>query len=134
MKKRFQDGGGSHFQLTKVLANGNDNWGSSTLSSHLAEHLHISHHPQRTGFCANHVRHLVFVDVLWIGNVVMCMKSFRTNHCLLCMKERYFLFHHRMKHRHTLLNQNLDIHKGCTHNPAFHRFTTTICQPVDDDT
>ena len=30
-----------------------------------------------------------------------------------------------------LLNQSLDIHKGCLHKPKFHRFTM-ICQVVDD--
>ena len=121
-----------HFQQTKSLANGCTNRGTSTLSSHLAEHLHISHHPQRIGFTANHVRHLVFVDTLWIGNVIASMKSFCTNSCLLCMKERYFIFKHRLKNPCNLLNQNLDIHKGCIHNPKFHRFQTMICHEVDD--
>ena len=121
LKSRFIDGGCSHFQTTKKQANGQE-VSSTTLSSHLVDQLHISHHPRRQGFQVDNVRPLVFVDVEWKGNPISTMKSFKTRSCILCMKERWFIFNHRDANPQTVLNQNLEVHKGCKHSTRFHRF------------
>jgi len=124
MKDRFQ-GGNGHFHVTKCQANRgvNETGASSTLSTHIVEHLHIAHHPRRTGFTADNVRPNIFVDPLWTGSVIGCMKTFKTVECSLCMKERYYIFKCKMKYGDSVLNDCLDIHQGCRHNPKFHRFT-----------
>ena len=50
------------------------------------------------------------------------MKSFRTRSCILCMKERWFIFKHRKSNIQSVLNMNLEVHKGCKHKTKFHRF------------
>jgi len=133
LKGRFADGGGCHFNvirkhanLTPELEDPPDNQPqvpSTTLSTHLVPHLHVAHHPRRQGFRAHHVRPLLFVDVIWVGNVINYMKTFQTQACCLCMQERYLIFKHRMADPLSVLNQGLGIHKGCVHKTKFHRFT-----------
>jgi len=121
LKKRFATSGQSHIGVTKKVAEGTP-VDSTTLSSHLAEHLKISHHPMTTGFTSDNVRAIIKVDVVWAGDVIRVMKTFKTQSCALCMKERFFIFKAKMKDNAKVLNQNLDIHRGCRHNPKFHRF------------
>ena len=124
LKKRF-DG---HFQVTRKQASGRD-VASTTLSSHLTDHLHISHHPRRIGFHVDQIRPLIHVDIEWKGDTIAAMKSFRTRSCILCMKERWFIFKHRNSNIHSVLNQNLEVHKGCKHQTRFHRFVQDTGNP-----
>ena len=132
LKDRFANGGRCPFNMTKNLANGSTSSGSSTISAHLREHLHVAHHLRCQGFTASHVRPLVFVDSVWVGNVLSCMKPFQTQHCQLCMKERYYLFHHRKRNPTSIMNENLGIYSGCPHKPKFHRFLLRSDNDEDD--
>ena len=58
---------------------------------------------------------------VYIGPI-SAMKSFRTRSCILCMKERWFIFKHRKSNIQSVLNMNLEVHKGCKHKTKFHRF------------
>ena len=123
LKDRFIKGN-CHFLVTKNRANGGPD--TTTLSSHLVDHMHIAHHPRRMGFTRDQVRPLISVDVEWSGNIIDSMKTFKSRSCILCMKERFSIFKHQNTSPQTVLNQNLEIHSGCKHKTSFHRFFRDI--------
>ena len=62
------------------------------------------------------------VDVLWQGNPISCMKSFKRYDCRLCMKEKFEIYKAQRDNPEKLINQNTELYGGCRHHPTFHRF------------
>ena len=113
-----------HLQVCRAQANRPEGVeGTSTsLSTHMVNHMHIDHWGRRQGFTVDNFRPTIKVKLVWIGDPFSCMKSHRAIDCKPCMKERHCIFNHRMKDPKSLVNSSLDIHHGCNHNPKFHRF------------
>ena len=75
------------------------------------------------------------VEILWQGNPLSCVKSFRTLTCKLCQKERYHIYKARYKDREDdtcdLLNSCNEFYGACRHVPRFHRYQR--CDQSTDD-
>ena len=70
--------------------------------------------------------------ILWQGNPISTVKTFKTNHCMLCNRERLEIFKRHNKEPQSLINSCGEIFGGCSHNPHFHRYCKTTS--ADDST
>jgi hypothetical protein len=61
--------------------------------------------------------------ILWQGNPISAVKSFGTQHCILCNKERLAIFKQFKKDPQSLINSCGEIYGGCLHKPKFHRYS-----------
>ena len=65
-------------------------------------------------------------EVVWQGNPISAVKTFKTPHCALCNRERLEIFQRSRKKPNLLINSCSEIFGGCRHNPKFHRYSKTI--------
>ena len=69
--------------------------------------------------------------ILWQGNPLSTVKTFKTNHCMLCNRERLEIFKRYNKEPKSLINSHNEIFGGCHHNPHFHRYCRKTTSTVD---
>ena len=69
--------------------------------------------------------------ILWQGKSISTVKTFQTNHCMLCNQERLHIFKRSMEDPKNLINFKNEIFGPCQHNPEFHRYTKV--KPSTDD-
>ena len=74
------------------------------------------------------VRELFRYDTLWIGNNVQLNRTFGTNRCALCAKERMKILNisNCLRDMSKLINYKSEVYFGCRHKPQFLRFTKII--------
>jgi hypothetical protein len=72
---------------------------------------------------AHQVRALFTTKILWQGNPISCVKSFKKMNCTLCMKERTEIMKRSFENDKKAINNCSELYGACKHNPAFHRFT-----------
>jgi len=61
--------------------------------------------------------------ILWQGNPISAVKTFGTQHCILCNRERLEIFKRFKKNPQSLINSCGEIFGGCLHKPKFHRYS-----------
>jgi hypothetical protein len=61
-------------------------------------------------------------QIPWQGNPISAVKTFRSNKCTLCTKERVEILKASRRSPELLINSCNEIYGGCRHNPAFHRY------------
>ena len=64
----------------------------------------------------------ISLEILWQGNPISAVKTFKTPHCVLCNRERLEILKMSKKTPHLLINSCNEIFGGCRHNPLFHRY------------
>ena len=74
------------------------------------------------------IRDLYTMEVLWHGNPISTVKTFGTNHCILCNQEPLQLFKRMKTTPGTLINKKDELFGACRHKPKFHRFHTAATQ------
>ena len=105
--------------LIKLLGKGIK---SDTFASHFAQHLK-DRDPATVKI--NEVRNCTLSTLIWSGNPVSLMKSFKSLSCQLCMRERVELEKRWLVNPGTLINTNNKIYGGCRHNAKLHHFVVT---------
>ena len=65
-------------------------------------------------------------EVVWQGNPISAVKTFKTPHCALCNRERLEILKRSRQKPHLLINSCSEIFGGCRHNPQFHRYSKQI--------
>ena len=88
---------------------------SDTFALHFAKHF-----PRNC--TAQQLRENIDFSILWQGNPLSCVKTFRTQKCRLCTMERLFILKLGKKHR--LINRRDELYGSCKQNPKLHRFNT----------
>ena len=125
---------GQHFQevrkyiRTKVR--------SVTFAHHLGSHKDIDNMSlnEHKAVTVAKIRPMVSIKVLWRGNALLCMKSFHTHSCILCMKERTTILHRHNLDPTKLINLRNKIYCACRHKSRFHRYCVpTSPLSTDDD-
>ena len=98
-----------------------------TFSDHFATHF-----IGRDKITVGQIRPIISVEILWQGNPIGCMKTFSKRTCVLCMRERSFIYDNYKKNKKKLINSRSEIYGGCRHKTKFHRFERNI-YPAHDD-
>ena len=122
LKKRMQE---HHTQVTKCHATG-----GTTSATSYSRHFGrlFANFPKVTGkLHRNSVTH----SIVWQGNPISAVKTFGTNHCMLCNKERLEILKLARFKPHLLINSCNEIYGACRHKPKFHRYTK---HPSTDET
>ena len=70
------------------------------------------------------LRAIANFEILWQGNCLCTVKTFGTDRCKLCMRERVEILKVRKNEPTKLINLCLEIYGACRHKPKFHRFST----------
>ena len=68
------------------------------------------------------LRELSTFKILWRGNMISMMKTFGTNWCKLCMKERIEILKRTYKDPTKIINSCNEIYGACKHKANFHRY------------
>ena len=119
-----------HFTDTKNLVNNNKL--SDSFAKHFASHFQDKNHISR-----GDVRKITNMEILWQGNPISSIKTFKNLNCNLCTKERLeiykFMKLDKKNKTKLLINSLNELYGGCRHNPKFHRYCN-ICpkQRADD--
>ena len=123
VKKRISQ----HCRDVKNLVNRDIN--SDSFASHFAKHIDTD----KTSL--GQIRKLVKMEILWQGNPINCMKTFRKDTCSLCMKERCCILRNFKDNRMKLINSRSEIYGGCRHRTRFHKLdlNTTESNTSTDD-
>jgi hypothetical protein len=100
---------------------------SDSFANHFADHI-----TQDKGVKRKDVRKHMSVDILWKGNPITTMKTYGTNHCALCMKERMAILEQWKKDKSKLINSKSEIYGACRHRTRFHRLIRNIPPSTDD--
>ena len=69
--------------------------------------------------------------IIWQGNPITYMKSFRKLDCLLCMKERIAILDAHKKDPKELINSQNELYGSCRHKTKFHRYYHTYTSTND---
>ena len=65
-------------------------------------------------------------EILWTGNPIKTVNTFRSENCVLCEKERLYLISEMLATTHKkLMNKTDEIFGACRHKPSFHRYFKT---------
>ena len=80
----------------------------------------------------NDVREKIYVEILWKGRAVPCIKSFRKLTCNICMKERLQILTHLRKYPKLTINSNYELYGACRHKTKFHRYENSIFISADE--
>jgi GIY-YIG catalytic domain len=93
------------------------NINSDSFAAHFADQMR-----NFPDFSARLLRNMFSCSIIWRANPHSAIKSFATNHCVLCSRERLeILKMHRYK-PHLLINSCNEIYGACRHKPRFHRY------------
>jgi len=123
LKKRM----GQHFSETRRQINTSKS--SDSFSAHFSSHFQRND----TSINVQHIRRIVNMKILWQGNAISCMKSFCTNGCSLCMKERLTILDMMKKQPDMIINTNNELFGACRHKTRFHKYTNTNNPRTDDE-
>ena len=102
---------------SKPVLPSDDSRRSDTFAKHFAKHFPRDATPQQ-------LRENIDLDVLWQGNPLSCVKTFKTPKCRLCTMERLFILKLTASKKISLVNSRSEIYGACRQNPKFHRFST----------
>ena len=69
--------------------------------------------------------------ILWQGNSIGAVKTFGTNHCMLCNQELLHIFNRSRENPSQLINSCNEMFGACRHKTRFHRQTKV--EPGTDD-
>ena len=72
--------------------------------------------------------------VIWQGNPMSAVKSFGTNNCLLCNREKLAILKQSLKDKYCMINSCSEVYGACRHIPRFHRFPERHDPSTDDCT
>ena len=76
------------------------------------------------------------VEVIWQGNPISCVKTFKNLNCSLCTRERLEIYNAMKEDKkngsNLLINSLNELYGGCRHNPKFHRYCH-ICPDSADE-
>jgi hypothetical protein len=75
---------------------------------------------------------LIKCKILWQGNPILVMKTFRKNTCALCNRERMEIIKISRATPDILINSCSEIHGACCHKPRFHRYHGQDNPSADD--
>ena len=74
------------------------------------------------------------VEILWLGDPISCMKTFKKVGCRLCMMERVHILKAEKVDKTNIINVNEELFCACKHNTHFHRYTEKqIFKPSTDE-
>ena len=118
-----------HFSETKDSVNNNE------LSDSFAKHF-ASHFPNENHIDRNDVRDTTNMEIIWQGNPISGVETFKNLNCSLCTRERLEI-HKAMKlneknNTDFLINSSNELCGGCRHLPSFHGFCDTCHQSADE--
>jgi hypothetical protein len=67
-------------------------------------------------------RNSIKCSIIWQGNPINVVKTFGTQNCALCNRERIEILKQSRKNPKSLINSCNEIYGACRHNPKFHRY------------
>ena len=74
------------------------------------------------------------VEILWQGDPISCMKTFKKVGCRLCMMERVHILKVEKEDQKNFINVNEELFGACKHNTHFHRYIEKqIFKPSTDE-
>ena len=88
---------------------------SDSFAKHFANHFSEKPTPQQ-------IREKIKLELIWQGNPLSAVKTFRQHNCVLCMRERIEIVKMLKEQPGKLINSCAEIYGTCRHNPKFHRF------------
>ena len=88
---------------------------SDTFASHFEKHFPAN-------ATAQQLRENIEFDILWQGNPLSCVKTFKTPKCRICTMERMYIL--KLGKTEKLVNRRSEIYGACKQNPKLHRFNT----------
>lgn len=68
------------------------------------------------------IKENVNFSILWAGNPISLTKTFGTDKCVLCSKERRLIVENKRIFGNSVINNNSEIYGKCRHNAHFHHF------------
>ena len=92
---------------------------SDSFAQHFAQHIDST---KKNTIRTRDIRAMVKMDIIWQGDPISCMKTFGTNSCKLCMKERLEILHRHRADPSSIINSNNEIYGACRHKTKFHRY------------
>ena len=125
-KKRMQD----HIGDVRSIRTGNsrsDKTRSDTYAKHFAA-ISVNYEDPSPKV----IRNMASYHILWKGNPLSTVKTFRTDHCILCNQERLNLFKWFKTKPDKLINACPEIYGVCKHKPKFHRLSTSLSSSTDE--
>ena len=118
-----------HFTCAKDLINNNEL--SDSFAKHFASHFQDKKHMSR-----GDVRKITNVEIIWQGNPISSIETFKNLKCNLCAQERLEIYKamklDRKNNSKLLINSLNKLYGGCRHNPKFHRYCN-ICPKSADE-
>ena len=119
----------AHFSETKQLVN-NDVF-SDSFAKHFATHFNDGEKITR-----GDVRNITKLEILWQGEPMSSIKTFKKLNCNLCAKERIEICKAMKKDKEDktnfLINSLNEVCGACRHNPKFHRYCTITPKSADE--
>jgi GIY-YIG catalytic domain len=73
-------------------------------------------------FSPNLLRNMYTCSIIWQANPHSAVKTFGTNHCILCSRERLEILKMSRYKPHLLINSCNEVYGACRHKPKFHRY------------
>ena len=99
-----------------------------SFAEHCAQQMQNFDPTKSRAFCGV-PKHSCTSRILWQGKSISTVKTFQTDHCMLCNQERMHIFKRSMEDPKNLINFKNEIFGPCHHHPKFHRCT----KPSTDD-
>ena len=121
-----------HFADTKNLVN------NGKFSDSFAKHFasHFNNNDDDNDISRGNVRNITNVEIIWQGNPISGVKTFKNLNCLLCTRERLEIYKvmklNKKNNANLLINSLNEICGGCGHIPRFHRFCHICPQSADE--
>ena len=102
---------------SKPVLPSDNNRHSDTFAKHFAKHFPQDATPQQ-------LRENLILDILLQGNLLSCVKTFKTPKCHLCTMEQLSVFKLTASKKIKLVNSRSEIYGACRQNLKIHRFST----------
>ena len=102
---------------------------SDSFAEHYAQQMKNFDPTKDRAFCGI-LKNSYTNKILWQGKSISTVKTFQTNHCMLCNQERLHIFKRSMENPNNLINFKNEIFGPCQHKPKFHR---CVVKPSTDD-
>lgn len=118
-----------HFTDAKDLIN-NDEL-SNSFAKHFASHFQDKKHTSR-----GDVRNITNVEIVWQGNPMSSIKTFRNLNCNPCTKERLEIYKamqlDQKNNSKLFINSLNELYGGCRHSPKFHGYCNICPESADE--
>ena len=119
----------THFSETRDLINNGNS--SDSFAKHFA-----SHFKDKNSITRNEIRNITNIEIIWQGNPISCIKSFKKPNCSLCNRERLEIYkamkNDKENNTNFLINSSNELYGACRHNPRFHRYCSIVPQSTDE--